>query len=164
MRRLAGYPRGFYGCLILVFGGLAASGLMLLPNMLLMKLDIETGMDISGGLRLGTAATHCCAAFLTMLLLGSLLSVHVRAGLHRRQNLLTGVSLLVLLALAMMSAVGVYYFGNEDLSLAASILHASAGLLILITVLAHGIRGNQLFNRRRGRLRRNGRFSSQSAV
>ena len=154
MRRMAGYPRGFYGFMIAVFMALVASGLMLLPSMLQMRLDWESPLHVGGDLRLASAALHCVAAFLAMGLLGALSTVHMRAGWHRRRNRVSGVSLLVLLLVLMLTAVGVYYFGDENLSRWSSLIHTVVGLLLVAVVLWHGVIGHRLYNRRVQRHRR----------
>ena len=150
MRRLAGYPRGFYGSLILIFFALISTGLLLIPNMLMMRLDMDIEFGVSGGARLSSAAIHCTSAFLSMLIIGAISTVHIRAGVHRNQNIVTGFSLLTLCLVSLFSAVGLYYFGDEALSIGSSVVHTGSGLLILLLIFWHGISGHIIHNRRYG--------------
>lgn len=153
MRRMAGYPRGFYTMLVLVCVALVGSGILLLPNMFSMRLDMDPPFDINGDLRLASAALHCGAAFLVMMLVGSLASVHMRAGWHRRQNHFSGIFVTVLFFVLTFTAVGIYYFGDEDLSRWSSLLHGAGGLLLVVMTLWHGVAGHLIYNRRVRRYR-----------
>lgn len=153
MRRLAGYPRGFYSVLVVVFFALAVTGALLLPHMLTMRLDWDVPMVISGSTRLADAALHCGAAFVIMMLVGALASVHMRAGWHRRENIISGVLLCLLFLLLTATAVGIYYFGDEALSQWSSVIHTVGGLLLVAAVVWHGVVGHLIHNRRYHRYR-----------
>lgn len=148
MRRMAGYPRGFYSFLVVMFTALTISGLLLLPHMLTMRLDWEQPLEIAGEVRLASAAMHCGAAFLVMTLVGSLATLHMRSGWQRRSNRVSGVLTASLFLILTATAVGIYYFGDEDLSQWSSIIHSAGGLLLVAMVVTHGVIGHRLHNRR----------------
>lgn len=148
MRRMAGYPRGFYSFLALVFIALTASGLLLLPHMLTMRLDWEQPVQVSSEIRLASAALHCATAFLVMTLLGSLATLHMRSGWQRRSNRISGVITTSLFLILTATAVSIYYFGDEELSQWSSIIHSVGGLALVATVITHGVMGHRMYNQR----------------
>ncbi len=148
MHRFAGYPRLFYPALALAFLALVASGVLLLPRMMTMRMDWDTPFDVAGSVRLASAAVHCGVGFIALFLLGQLASLHIRSGWRRRQNRASGVLLVSLFVLLTLTAVGVYYFGDEDFSRWSSLLHSGAGLLLVAVVLWHAVSGHRIYNRR----------------
>jgi len=159
MRRFAGYPRFFYPLLALAFTLLGASGVLLLPHMITMRMDWDTRWRVAGDVRLASAAVHCGVAFVVMFLLGELASLHMRTGWRRRQNLASGLLLVTLFAALVVTAVGIYYFGDEALSRWSSIVHSAAGLLLFAAVFWHGVVGHLIYNRRHNRHVRRRRYS-----
>jgi len=151
MRRFAGYPRYFYPLLVLAFVALGASGVLLLPHMLTMRMDWDAPFQVAGDVRLASAAVHCAVAFVAVFLLGELASLHIRSGWRRRRNLASGATLVALFVSLCLSAVGVYYFGDENLSRWSSMIHSAAGLLLVVVVLWHGVGGHFIYNRRHNR-------------
>lgn len=140
MRRLSGYPQWFYGFALVVLATLFASGLVLIPHLLEFRLDMDSPVQVSSGLRLGSAAVHCFIAFVAIGLVGSLANVHMRAGWHRKLNRTSGLLLLGLFLCLLATAVGIYYFGDEDLSRFASLGHTLVGLALLLFFLWHSLR------------------------
>ncbi|WP_346837236.1 hypothetical protein [Microbulbifer sp. SAOS-129_SWC] len=152
MRRLSGYPRWFYAALMITVAALTASGLLLIPNMMELRLDMDAPLHFSGSLRLASAATHSLTAFLTIGLIGALATVHMRAGWHRRQNRVSGLLLVLLFAFLLASAVGIYYFGDMDLSRLSSLSHSLVGLVLVLLFAWHAVVGRRIrLQKRRGR-------------
>ncbi|MGD2129477.1 MAG: hypothetical protein PVJ33_16880 [Lysobacterales bacterium] len=143
-KRLNGYPRGFYAGLVLTLLALLASGVCLLPSMLSMRLDLDIAWQIGGGVRLAGAAVHCLAGFVTAALVGSLAMVHMRSGLRQRRNHLSGLALLTLVIVMVLSAVGIYYAGNQTLSRGSSVAHLTAATLACALFAWHVLKGAQL--------------------
>ncbi len=112
--------------------------------MLEMRLDIDMSWRIEGGARLLTAASHCAAGFLFVGMVGALLVVHVRIGWRRRLNRISGVSLLLLVLILLISTLGIYYLGSELLSRVSSVTHTGAGLLMVLAAVWHSIKGRVL--------------------
>jgi heme A synthase len=144
VKRLAGYPHWFYTGLMTGIAGLFCTGIALLPSMLAMRLDIEMSWRVAGDMRLIVAAVHCAAGFLLFGMVGALLAIHVRIGWRRRLNRISGMALLVLLILLLVSTLGIYYLGDELWSRVSSVTHTSAGLLIALAVVWHSIKGRRL--------------------
>lgn len=144
MKRLAGYPQWFFAVFMLVLTLLLASGIALLPSMLEMRLDIDAPVRISGTARVISAAAHCVTGFLLAGIVGSLLAIHVRIGWRRRLNKISGVVLLVLSIALLVSAVGIYYVGDDGWSRNSSVIHSVAGLLATIVFAWHALKGARL--------------------
>jgi len=144
MRRLSGYPRWFYAALMITVAALTGSGLLLIPNMLELRLDMDAPLHIAGSLRLTSAATHSFTAFLTIGLVGALATVHMRAGWHRRQNRVSGIALVALFFFLLASAVGIYYFGDMDLSRWSSLSHSIVGLVLVLLFGWHAVVGRRI--------------------
>jgi len=144
VQRLPGYPRWFPGLLLLTLCGLLGSGLWLIPSLLEMRLDMAIDWHGIGAERLLAAAIHALTAFLSLVLAGALAAIHLRIGWRRRLNHLSGTGLLVLFAAAGLSALGVYYAGDESLSLGSSIVHTVAGLASALLCLWHALAGRRL--------------------
>jgi hypothetical protein len=144
MRRLSSYPRWFFSLLISVLLALLSSGLLLIPSMMEMRLDLAAPFAVDGGLRVGSAALHTTAAFLTMILVGALSIVHMRMGWRRHLNRISGLALLLFLAVLLLSAVGMFYFGDEAFSRVSSIVHTLAGFALTVLFLWHLEHGRRI--------------------
>lgn len=73
---------------------------------------------------------HGAAAMLSLLLLGSLLTQHVRRAWLARRNRRSGTVLLVLNALLALTGYALYYSGGESLRAMASNAHLALGLAL----------------------------------
>jgi len=146
---MKGYPRNFLpallGTVLLVF----ASGLLLVPNTLAIRVDVDLGWQVGGAGRVWTAALHAAAGFAAMLLVGALWSVHMRTGWRRRQHRASGLLVGLLFVLLAVTAVAVYYVGDEGLGTAAALLHLLLGGLLAGAFGWHWLRGRR--KRLRGR-------------
>ena len=149
MQNMAGYPRGFFQFLLLVFIVLAVTGLLLLPNTLMMRFDWDVPVRlVGGGWRLATAALHCAFAFVIMVLVGALAGIHMRLGWRRRQNILSGFGQVLLFAVLVVTAVGIFYLGDEALSRWSSGIHVVVGFVLIVVAFWHGESGRRLHRRR----------------
>lgn len=144
MRRLSGYPAWFYGLTIGILLSLLASALLLVPNTAEMRLDMDVPVHIGGNLRLGAAAAHSFLGFLSLVLLGSLIALHMRLGWQRGLNCFSGIALVVAFALLLLSAIGIYYFGNPDLSRYASLSHTLIGFVLAALFIWHSVQGRRI--------------------
>jgi hypothetical protein len=127
---MKGYPSWFIsallGTLLLVF----VSGCLLAPTTLVMRLDTELAWRLPGAGRVAVAAMHAGVGFLAIAWLGSLWTVHMRINWRRHRQRVSGALLGVMLLVLAVSAVGVYYLGDDTLGTAAALLHLACGLLI----------------------------------
>lgn len=134
---MKGYPAYFRKFLCCVLAALALSGIVIIPVALEMRLEWDAPWAVSGGLRIALHALHATAAFLALFIVGALWSVHIRAGWIRRENWRSGIAMLLLVAVLLASAIGMYYAGEERAGQLSVIVHLLAGLLVPVIFAAH---------------------------
>lgn len=83
---------------------------------------------------------HGVLGFPFLVLVGIILERHVPAAWNKRRNLYTGIGLLTALALAALTALGLYYLADERLRSWASVTHWSMGAVALVVLIPHAIR------------------------
>lgn len=147
MRRMSGYPRWFYPALMVTLLGVLVSGLLLVPTMLVLRLEWDVALPRVHDWRTVSAAAHSFLGFLALTFTGAVASIHLRTGLRRHFNVKSGISLLVLWAVMASSAVAIYYVGDETWSRSASVIHLLAALAALLIFVWHHLRGDY-FRRR----------------
>jgi len=79
---------------------------------------------------------HGIAAYFFLLVLGSMGTVHVMLAWRMRRNRFSGIALLAIAAVLMLTALGLYY-GPEAAHAAASIAHWLCGLVLLPLLWLH---------------------------
>jgi hypothetical protein len=141
--RMKGYPRWFYSGLLLVMAVLFASGCLLIPTVFELKLEWEMPWRLPAGQHVAVAAIHATVSFVVLGMIGALWSVHMRSGWRRKRNLHTGLVLLGTMLLLALSAVGIYYLGDGDASMAASVLHLAVGIMAALLIVAHDLIGRR---------------------
>jgi hypothetical protein len=67
-------------------------------------------------------------ACLVLLIIGALWSVHMRANWRHRLNHRTGLIVVLSLLAMLLTGIGIFYFGDEQLSLTTSVVHTLLGL------------------------------------
>jgi hypothetical protein len=80
---------------------------------------------------------HGAAAMIFMIILGTLLIDHVRLGYQQKRQRPSGLMLLTLSGLLIVSAWGLYYLGNEEWRHWTSITHCVLGLISPIIIFIH---------------------------
>lgn len=70
---------------------------------------------------------HGISSYALLVVIGSLLPRHVRSGWVHRRNLVTGLTVTVVMAILAMTGLGLYY-GGEDLHAPVKWLHVAFGL------------------------------------
>lgn len=145
------YPAGFAHLLYATLTLLFATGLALVPNALDTRLALDLGLWSLGRGRTLAAALHAASVFTTLMLLGALWAVHMRAGWVRRENVFSATLLLVAFGLLAISGL-VLCYGDELMGQIALGLHLLAGFLLPLVLFAHLIGAVQA--RRRSGLRR----------
>lgn len=143
-----GYPKLFLPFLINTTIGLFVSGVLLIPAFLLFRLqwDSDWLMDLaisSGDLREWTTVIHAIFGWLMLWLLGSLWSMHMRSHWRRNENRKNGAMFSIYWVLIILSSLGIYYFGNEQLSQYSSTLHVLLGLLMPMVLILHRRKGKK---------------------
>lgn len=124
---MKGYPRRFLPGLVSVLVLLAVSGFLLVPTALDLRFGWGVPWRLPGSQRVWMAALHSGTAFLMCGFAGALWSVHMRVGWRSRRHLLSGLSTTAMLAGAALTALGVFYFGDETWLLTSSAGHILLG-------------------------------------
>ncbi|CUA98884.1 hypothetical protein [Thiomonas bhubaneswarensis] len=131
------YPRAFGPTLHLAAVALLGTGLLLVPGALQMRLDWDLPWVLPGGLRVWVAMLHALSFLLIAGLIGAVWAVHVRAGWARRENMVSGLSLLAAFGLLGLSGLGLYYAAGEALPKWSAVAHLLAGGLLPLLYGAH---------------------------
>lgn len=137
-----GYPKYFLVFLIAIMITVLMSGLFLVPAFMVFRMesDIEWLMNFpfsSGNLRHLTTTLHAISGWLMVWLIGAIWTIHMRSHWRRHENRLSGAIFTSVWALLIVSCLGIYYFGNPDLSQLSSLIHISLGILIPFALVAH---------------------------
>jgi heme A synthase len=134
------YPRWFYVLLLLGLLLLAVTGILLVPNSLSMRFELDIAWALDGSRRLLSAALHTTASFLILFIVGALFPIHMRAGIRAKKNLRSGLTLVACFLVLSMTGIGLFYFGGEQLLIGTAFLHMLAGGLLLLLFALHFFR------------------------
>jgi len=140
---MKGYPGWFVPALMTGLLLLLATGLLLAPTTLALRVDVDMPWRLPGSGRIAMAALHAASGFALMLLAGALWAVHMRSGWRRRQQRTSGLIVSGLLLILAASAVAVYYLGDDSLAMAAALTHLGAGLALVGPVGWHWLHGRR---------------------
>jgi len=140
---MSGYPKGFYGFLTTAGLLLLATGILLVPTLLEMRLEWSMPWRLPTDWRTLAAAVHLIAAFLVIAVAGSLWTVHMQRGWRMKRNRITGSLLVAILVALGLTGAGIYYFGDETLSKWSSLGHTAAGLIVGLIVWWHMTHGKK---------------------
>lgn len=141
--RIKGYPGHFYSILMLTITALFVTGCLLVPTTFNLKLEWDVPWRLSSEQHIGMAAAHATLSLIMAAIIGALWSIHMRAGWRRRKNHHSGLSLLIIIVLLGISAMGIYYFGDEQSSMLSSVAHLLMGISIPVLLLVHVIHGRK---------------------
>ena len=134
---MRGYPRRF---LPLLLGAIAlawVSGMLLAPTTLVLRAGWPLPWRLAPGARLGVAALHAAAAFAMLFLCGALWSLHMRIGWRRRGQRRSGASMALLQLVLALTALAIYYAGDDTIANAGALLHLGAGVLLALPLAWH---------------------------
>lgn len=144
MRRLSGYPHWFFAMLMLTVALLFLTGLLLVPTLLEMRLEWDTLVHLESDVRGWVAVLHTTTAFITMGLLGALSVMHMRMGWRRQRNRVSGIGLVLLFGILLVTAITIFYAGDEEISRLASVLHTIIGVFIITLFGWHLVNGRRI--------------------
>lgn len=129
---MKGYPKWFSAAFISsIFAVLFASGLLLAPTTLEIKLDWDIPWRLSPDSKIMIAALHTFFSFVSLVVIGALSSIHMRQEWKLGKNRISGATLIATLIFLSFSGLGIFYFGSEKLSAAASLSHLGVGVAFL---------------------------------
>ncbi|MBA3582270.1 MAG: hypothetical protein H0W44_07445 [Gammaproteobacteria bacterium] len=135
---MRGYPALFSNFITLIVALLFLSGCLLIPTMLDMRLEWE--LDLwrpSNNWRWSIAIIHTLTAIVMALILGALWSIHIRVGLRQKKHHRSGLLMLALFTALMLTSVIIFYSGNEQISVYASLIHTLIGGALLMLFYYH---------------------------
>ncbi|WP_237260628.1 hypothetical protein [Thiomicrorhabdus immobilis] len=143
-----GYPKFFLPSLMATTTLLFISGLLLLPSLIIFRLqwDIDWLMELplsSGDLRLWTTAIHVVFGWLMVWFIGSLWTIHIRNHWRRKENITSGLVFMLFWALIIFSSLFIYYSSNETLSEYSSLVHSVLGMLVPLGLFIHRYHGKK---------------------
>jgi len=104
-------------------------------------------MQIPTDLTVDTLKIHGIFAMFMLLIIGSLWSMHIRMSLHRKRNILSGMSILSIMLLLAFSGTGLYY-SPENWHEMVKWLHIWVGVISVVFLPIHIIIGRLSRKRR----------------
>lgn len=140
---MKGYPKHFLRALLAALLFLLLTGLLLAPETLFLKGEIEVPWRLSGTARIVTAALHAAGAFIAAAFVGALWSVHMRAGWRKKKQRASGSLLAANMVLLCITAVGIYYLGDDGLGPLAALAHLGLGVALVPPFAWHWVKGRR---------------------
>jgi hypothetical protein len=86
-------------------------------------------------------AIHGGMAMLALILLGALIPIHIQRAWRGRLNRLTGIAMVTVNAVLVVTAFGLYYAGSDTLRGWISDIHIAVGLGFPVVILVHIVIG-----------------------
>jgi hypothetical protein len=146
---MLGYPKKFQPLFWCAVALLCFSGLLLIPGALELRLDWDVPWHLPDGSRVYVAMLHAFGAFAVLVAVGALIPLHMRMGLRRKHNVVSGLTVATLAGLLVLTSLGVYYFADERASLWSSALHIVLSIIAVVATPIHVVLGRKLAKRRR---------------
>jgi predicted lysophospholipase L1 biosynthesis ABC-type transport system permease subunit len=134
------YPRGFLLALLVVCLLAWIGGVLLAPTTLALRLEWPLPWRLPAPARLAVAALHTAAAFALAFLCGALWARHMRRGWRCRRQRASGMLMSAILLVLAVTALFIFYAGDDALAHAAALIHLGAGLLLALPLAWHGLR------------------------
>jgi len=145
---MRGYPKRFLLMLVATVAAVAVSGLLLVPALLEFRLEWDTPLHLASALRVPVTALHTLSGFVFAVIAGALWSVHMRAGWRQHRLRGSGGGFVAVLIGLVVSAAGLLYFGDPQLSVGSSVAHAVLGAGCVLLFGWHWVQGRRLRLRR----------------
>lgn len=146
---MKGYSKGFRGSVIGIVAAVFATGCLLIPTTLDLRLAWEMPWRLGSDQRIAVAGLHVLLGFAAAAVLGALWSIHMRAGWRQRRNHRNGAALTALLLTLALSGVGIFYLAEETAMLAVSLMHVVLGAVLPGLFVYHIVAGRRLIQQRR---------------
>jgi hypothetical protein len=129
------YQAVVYGVLLVLFlSGVAWAGFQYL---------VGTGPASFQSAKSWSLKVHGAASMATLLVVGSLLTAHVRFAWRANRNRLNGAFFIATLTFLTATGYGLYYLGDERWRAFASWSHLAVGVLLPFLVLTHVVSGRR---------------------
>lgn len=158
-RRPSRLPRWQEWSVYVTFGLLFASGVAWLLLNRFVHVASEFGAEPHPAQH-WALIVHGVVAYAFVAVAGAMVPVHIILGWNTRRNLTSGLTFVGALLLIALTALALYYAGDETLRPQVSLIHWIAGLVALPLLLIHAIKGRStrlltrppaMSRRRRGR-------------
>jgi hypothetical protein len=122
------------------FGMLIATGIAWLLLEHFVRIAGEFGPEPHPAQR-WTLVAHGLVAYGFLIVAGTMVPVHIIAGWNTRRNLKSGLTFAGTLLLLAVTALGLYYLGDDSVRGQVSLIHWVAGLVALPLLLIHALKG-----------------------
>jgi len=86
---------------------------------------------------------HGIAAYVFLIVGGAMIPVHVKLGWNLRRNLVSGLAVASICIVLALTALALYYVGDEVARHWSSVMHWTVGLIALPAILVHAIKGRR---------------------
>jgi hypothetical protein len=139
-RRPTNLPRWQELAVYLSFGLLLATGIAWLVFNTWVRVQGDFGPEHHPAEHMVLIA-HAIGAYAFLIVLGAMTPVHIPLGWNRRRNLVSGITLVTVCGLLGLTALGLYYVGQDLLRGWTSLVHWTVGLAALPALLLHVTRG-----------------------
>lgn len=141
-RRPGRLPRWQEWTVYVSFGSLIATGIAWLLLEHFVRIAGEFGPEPHPAEH-WALVVHGIVAYAFLVVIGTMIPVHVVAGWNSRRNLKSGVTFAGVLLVLVLSALGLYYVGDELSRHWISVTHWVIGLVAVPTVLIHALKGRR---------------------
>ena len=149
-RRPTNLPRWQELAVYISFGLLLATGILWLVFDRWVRVAGEFGPEHHPAEHLMLIA-HAIGAYAFLVVVGAMIPVHIPLGWHQRRNLASGITFVTICALLGVTALGLYYVGEDTLRGWTSSIHWVVCLIALPALLIHVVRGRALITRPRAK-------------
>lgn len=129
------FPRALKATALVV----TVTGLLLVPTMFEMRLEMDVPWRLDIEDRLVAVASHVLFSFALLLALGAILQSHVPAGIRKAKNTRSGIASIACLAILGFTGVGILYAGDPMSSVVSSVSHTLFGIVLAATFIVHVI-------------------------
>jgi len=141
-RRASRLPRWQEWAVYLSLGGLIVTGILWLLFDQWVRVEGEFGPEHHAA-QSWLLTGHGVLAYGFLIVAGAMIPVHIILGWRLRKNLWSGISLASLCLILAVSALGIYYLGEDAARSWASLMHWSLGIAVLPIFLIHALKGRR---------------------
>jgi Na+-translocating ferredoxin:NAD+ oxidoreductase RnfE subunit len=125
---------GLYAAFTILF---ASGAIWLIGDAKIDSANGEFWQDVSAKMLM----IHGGAAMLALLMLGALIPIHIQRAWRGRLNQLTGIAMVTVNTVLVLTAFGLYYAGSDTLRGWTSDIHIAFGLAFPVIILLHIVIG-----------------------
>ncbi len=135
-RRPTYLPRWQERAVYVTFGSLVVTGLPWLIFDRWVRVTGEFGPEHHPAQHMLLIA-HAIGAYAFLIILGAMIPVHIPLGWNQRRNQASGIAVIGLFAVLSLTALGLYYVGEDALRASLSLIHWAVGMAAVPGLLIH---------------------------